>query len=47
VEFTKLTDTFLKSRDMSVFSKLIKESNNVIDNLYYFKIYKFLVEAKG
>lgn len=47
VDFGQLTKTFLLSKDMDVFSKLIKDSNNVIDNIYYFKIFKFLTENKS
>ena len=32
---------------MNVFKELIKVSNNTVDNVYYFKIYKFLVDSKS
>jgi hypothetical protein len=46
-DFGKLAASFMKQRDMLVFSKMIKASNNTIDNINYFKIYKFLAENNG
>ncbi len=32
---------------MVIFNPIIKESNNTVDNINYFKIYKFLEDNKS
>lgn len=45
--FEVLKEKFIKYKDMEVFNDLIKSSNNTVDNINYFKIYKFLEESNS
>ena len=45
IDFTALTTSFGTEKDMTVFDKFIKASNNTLDNINYVKLYKFLVET--
>lgn len=47
VDFDKLASSFLKQPDMTIFSELVRASNNTVDNINYFKIFKFLEDNKS
>ena len=42
VDFDKLASSFSKEPDMTIFSDLVRASNNTVDNINYFRIFKFL-----
>lgn len=46
-DYDSLKSAFDKNRDMLIFHELIRESNNVVDNINYFKIYKILSESQA
>lgn len=46
-DFDKLASSFLRKPDMSVFSELVRASNNTVDNINYFRIFKFLEDNKS
>ena len=47
IDFDVLASSFLKKPDMTIFSDLVRTSNNIVDNIYYFKIFKFLEDNKS
>jgi hypothetical protein len=47
IDLLSLKEQFQKHQDMIIFNELIEQSNNSVDNINYFKIFKILEENQS
>ena len=47
IDFNTLKESFKKNQDMFIFNEVIVKSNNSLDNINYFKIFKILEDNRS